>query len=326
MSNDLLLVRETEPGWYNLSVGEPFFLQQKSCFIAKPLISTASMEYPPLGGSHQLIDLIKRTNTLAREYVVITNGAKQALLAALYAYKVVYGKSKFQPLYRPYWLSYPTLLELSGYTEETNPRFMDEAIKIHTSPNNPDGEEFWDSCHIWDAAYYHKVYGATFAPHNWIISIWSMAKAYGISGARIGYATTSHLALARAMAEYVEKTTSGVSMDSQQRAIGVLDVMCANPCVDRFSDARTELLGNGAIFLQYLSKYIEKVRGLPYTGKGMFAWADMPSISNEILQKSNVRAIPGSACGIPGTWWRFSMGHSNDITEMACRSLQKELN
>lgn len=323
MSNDLLLVRETEPGWYNLSVGEPFFLQQNTPFNEKPFMSSVDMQYPPLGGRQELIDAIKKTNTLAREFVIITNGAKQALLAALYAYKEVYKKNTFTPLYSPYWLSYPTLLQMSGYTEETNARYLDEAITISTSPNNPDGVETHNLCNIWDAAYYHPVYGATYAPSQWTISVWSMAKMYGLSGARLGYATTSHIALAKAMAEYVEKTTSGVAVDSQKRVTEVLNSTCLNPCVDRFKKARKELLDNGEIFWKYLCQHIEVVKGVPESGKGMFAWANMPTLTNEILQKAKVKAIPGYVCGVPGPWWRFSMGHSNIVTEMACESLSK---
>ncbi len=325
MSNDLLLVRETEPGWYNMSVGEPFFLQQNTYFNEKPFISTSDMTYPPLGGKQELVDLVKRTNTLAREFVIITNGAKQALLAALYAYKVVFKKNTYLPMHKPYWLSYPTLLEMSGYIEETNIVNTDRAIHICTSPNNPDGIESFDNCDIWDAAYYSNVYGATYTPRHWVISVWSAAKMYGLSGARIGYATTSHMALARAMAEYVEKTTSGVSTDSQDRLIKVLKDSCLNPCVNRFETARKVLLENGRIFKDKLIKYIGDYAGVPRNGKGMFAWVNIPDLTPEKLHKAKVRAIPGNVCGVDGSWWRFSMGHSNDITEMACESIAAQL-
>src|SRR4051812_4378156 len=87
MSGDYFMLREhgDDDKSFNLAVGEPFFLSNHT--LPKVLGSTEEIDldptYPKLGGD---ADLLKELRLRHRgQHIVITNGAKQALFAALYA-------------------------------------------------------------------------------------------------------------------------------------------------------------------------------------------------------------------------------------------------
>jgi aspartate/methionine/tyrosine aminotransferase len=344
MSNDLLMLRGEQDGMYNLAVGEPVFLQDAAWWCGRKMGGPLDVRYPPYGGSERLIEQIRKSLRHAKKHIVVTTGAKQGLLAAFYAY----ARRTYQPkdhvlLQAPYWPSYPTLVSLSGGYSMGDPANVRPVpngwsgdLRVVTSPNNPDGAETMVDCDIWDAAYAHWVYGSKVTP-NATVSVWSAAKMLGLSGIRVGALTTDDADLAEYAREYVEKTTSGVANDSQAQLANILDAMSTSPdmTASAYVKARKTLMTNGHIFICHLQRFVSEFHGVPATGRGMFAWFKAPHDQMYLaLQKSNVKIIPGVACGARGPyeigsngmgWWRMSMGHSNDYTDKALTALAAAL-
>lgn len=332
----MALVRETEPGTHNLAVGEPFFLQEvyKSLY---PFMSsgTHKVTYPPLRGDAELIEAIRGYSQVAGlpgRHIVVTNGAKQGLLASMYAHQAVSNAAHLfhQP---PFWPTYPTLAKLSGlkFDSQQEMSLSGTSISVLTSPNNPDGATegyesglVWD---IWDAAYASPIYGwAGVAPlHH--MAVLSAAKLFGVSGYRIGWVVTEDEELARYAAEYVEKTTSGVSMLSQAFLRGLLWNLSK---LSRFqlnrmeATARESLKENSKEFMK-LAPLFGEVKGFPDSGSGMFAWVHphQPSRFRQILALAKVKAVGGEFCGSTEDWVRISLGVTNETMVSAVKAIQE---
>lgn len=339
MSNDLLMLRGEQDGSYNLAVGEPVFLQDAAFWCGPRAMPYADPRYPPYGGDPALIEKIRENLKHAKKHIVITNGAKQAILAAFYSYH----KRSFQNktsvvLPEPYWPSYPTLATLSNlyqvapYEVYGQKEFgYSRYLHVATSPNNPDGSETIGDTDIWDAAYFHWLYGAKAVP-NATVSIWSAAKMLGLSGVRVGVLTTDDDELAELARQYVEKTTSGVANDSQKRLFDALDSMSVSKdrVAESYAHARRTLLKNGEIFGNSLANFVTEMHGVPTTGRGMFVWFKaVKDRFDAACTAANVKVIPGSACGFQErngmAWYRMSMGHRNEYTAKACLRIASAL-
>jgi aspartate/methionine/tyrosine aminotransferase len=148
MSFDLQMVRTHDENAFNLSVGEPFFLHsfQPALDATEETGLTAKLPllYPAFAGEADLLKLLRAM--YPGKHVVVANGAKQALLAAIHAIKV--DRPCVTKLFHtyPYWPSYPTLARMSGLAFESDWQVGHRAsdpkyITINTAPNNPDGFE-----------------------------------------------------------------------------------------------------------------------------------------------------------------------------------------
>jgi len=325
MSVDLQMARGNVEGGFNLAVGEPEFLQNKLWF--GPLMDySRSWPYPTIDGSEALINELQLM--YPNMHIVVTNGAKQALLAAMYAYKKTY--SYLTHLYHeaPHWPSYPTLAEFSGleFTKIRNDTLSD--IWCLTAPNNPDGSPSTNGfCDIWDAVYASMVYGWNgLIPDN-AISVYSAAKLLGLSGLRLGWLVTDKEIFAEHASNYVEFTTSGVALPSQKYVAEALFIMREQPPTWQLEHARKDLLTNGDIFNRYLGDVIEEVHGIPNEGVGMFAWFKVkdPYFFNEALDKAKIKVVSGPACGGSENHFRMSMGLTPDKTEIALKTLRDKI-
>ena len=113
------------------------------------------VSYPTLGGDEGLRDALRayhlRVHGKHYDHVVITTGAKQALLAGIYALRE---DDLLTSLYHPtpYWPSYPVLAKLSGldfFTTDAGAL----SLRVATAPNNPNGSEIIEARpYILDAA------------------------------------------------------------------------------------------------------------------------------------------------------------------------------
>src|SRR5258707_5569959 len=96
-----MVAREVPVGWHNLAIGEPGFIQEvfQDFWPEYVAIKPQPLTYPPpegLGVLRECIDGPRASN------VVITNGAKQALSAAMYAAREIAGcEAVYAP--RPYF-------------------------------------------------------------------------------------------------------------------------------------------------------------------------------------------------------------------------------
>ncbi len=326
MDPDKQLIRTQDGDTINLAIGEPIFLQNRLSF---PYAGKEYQpeHYPPHQGQPELLTALRARHP--GMHVVVANGAKQALLAAMYATREHLDLAGV--VHRaPHWPSYPTLSRLSGIDFfETAPKTWNHMTHFVSSPNNPDGREWQgEKCDVWDAAYAHSVYGWSGVRPDHKISVWSAAKLFGLTGERIGWAATDDEELAEKMADYIEKTTSGVNIHAQNRLTGILRM--ADWCNERnYEDAREDLRVNGQLFRDHLMKHTGFCRGTPMGDPGMFAWfyACQPEKFKAALVRAKVALVDGRACGMKDEgWYRMSMGQTVQVTEKALSRLALELN
>jgi hypothetical protein len=82
---DKALVRTHGDGRINLAVGEPFFLHAHLGALVEDYDEDAPHMplYPQYAGQPELLEILRRRHP--DHHVVVTNGAKQAILAGLFA-------------------------------------------------------------------------------------------------------------------------------------------------------------------------------------------------------------------------------------------------
>jgi aspartate/methionine/tyrosine aminotransferase len=324
--NDLQLVRGNVEGGYNLAIGEPALLQKWLDFPKFDHVGPLS--YPTLDGNQGLLDELRLLYPNPNRHIVIANGAKQALLAAFYAFQKVTGKTNvFHSA--PYWPSYPTLAEMSGMTFNQNIH-DNVTLEVATAPNNPDGGEYGGVFDIWDAAYAHWFYGWDGNHIKSRVQVYSASKLLGLSGARVGWLVTEDGNLADRARRYVEFTTSGVSTLSQSYVAYCLNrVRNDNMASWAFGEARKDMIHNGHNFMRVLGYFVEHVRGVPTDGKGMFAWfkvknSCIDSFENA-LKKAKVTIVSGNACGGSDGHYRMNMCQEMDYTLKALNAIEEHM-
>ncbi len=251
----------------NLTVGEPKNETPLNA-IAKTQtrLDTRQIKYTAAGGIPAMKAAI-RAYTLenygrspANENILVTVGAKQALVNALYA-AVDPGDEVL--VLAPYWVSYPEMIKLvggipvmvapaagqltQGLAEIQAAVTPKTRAILFNSPNNPSGmvyppelvAELVAFCQeneiylIMDDIYHKLVFGSTawmpayeFSPVEidsaYIIVVNGVSKTYGMTGFRIGWVIAPK-DLIRAMTNIQGQTTSGVSVLTQEGAIGALE-------------------------------------------------------------------------------------------------------
>lgn len=331
MDNDMLMAKATPPGWINLAVGEPGVLQDLFTVHFQHglrLRTEPYQAYPEPGGLSHLRDELRRytnqENPYQTPHIVVTNGAKQALLAAYYAYRKLKNLTAFSHR-RPAWPSHRTLAELAGYThffsfhpDTVDAKLREHTLIVNTSPNNPDGSIDKTECDIFDAAYAHAMYGfdwATDVPKH-ETSVHSAAKLFGLSGDRIGWLATSNPEIARLASEYVEATTSGVALAVQHRLFSFMTTVRDDRLTARkaYNDVAAQMAAQRA--------RLQEVLALSVQTQGMFAWFESSRALDVCLTQAKVVTLPGAACGMTG-WRRLNIGASPFSYELAMERLQK---
>jgi aspartate/methionine/tyrosine aminotransferase len=213
----------------------------------------------------------------------------------------------------------------------------EDEIYIHASPNNPDGlirggpfveGKVPNGCSVvWDAAYAHRLYGWRHShfPGYHDISVWSGGKLTGNTGARVGWLSTDDEFLADRARQYVEQTTSGVSVDAQVAVTVDLEKLAYEPSIaDEF---RESVSVNRLIITNALLQVDDDLTDHTDEG-GMFMWVYSPQSFklNKALKTAKIAVLRGEACGMkaPG-WYRWSLGQSNEFTRNAMNALTKGL-
>lgn len=130
----------------SLTVGEPDWPTYPAAAEAGiEAIRKGITKYTPAAGTPELkkaiIEATKRDigQTYAPNEVAVTSGAKFAIFAAL---QVLCDSTDEVIIHSPYWVSYPTMVELAGAkpvlvtcTEETNFKITAEMLEKHITPN-----------------------------------------------------------------------------------------------------------------------------------------------------------------------------------------------
>lgn len=333
MVADSQMVRGPIDGGFNLAIGEPVVLQQR--LRIPGFDAMGPYNYPVLGGEVALLNELKKL--YPGKEIVIANGAKQALSAALHSIKCPGPGTNGAPYVyhpRPYWPSHKTLSGMAdlGFTNHMASWEREENfIRISTSPNNPDGSENLEPCDIWDAVYAHWVYGWSGNAPLHKVQIVSASKLLGLSGVRVGWLITEDKEIADRAKMYVEKTTSGVSVLSQHYVAWALHWMEGNDLVvPALQSARRDMIENGVMFNRYLSSYCKKIAGTPDSERGMFAYFQIDDRAQDrfvqAIGKARVALVCGEICGArePG-WWRMNMAHDGNYTEDALRAIKVQM-
>jgi aspartate/methionine/tyrosine aminotransferase len=332
MTNDAKLQKVTlGPEWIDLSFGEPTVVTNAlfknlnragKPFIMPSFYDLLDWTYQPAAGSP---DLVKVLEEKYRAKVVVCNGAKQALAAAMFAFKNQVGNKIFYD--SPFYPANPSLAQSVGLTWAS----ISEADSLLiTSPNNPDGKNLsnvnlldfkMQKPMIHDAAYYTPVY----LPENQMdipigdIQVYSMSKMYGVSGLRIGYSVCHNEKYYSDMVNYVEMTTAGVSIVSQDIALSIELSFKENPdwykqfvsdSRNAITLARKELLNLDPEVL-----IVEEPES-----HSMFAWCKIgPKLDH---QSAKVYILPGELFGKPG-YMRINIAHPPEVISEAVSRLNK---
>ena len=323
MSDILLAKQELEPGGVDLAVGEAHLVRKNlfelfpfDHFEIPPCLST--WEYPYPYGIKKLVNLLEYKHGYP---VVITNGAKQALAASFYAMRVT-GHHTIN-MRRPYWCLLPPLIEALGlkWTTAYTPGYP----QLLVLPNNPDNylpsiealramEESYkeDGCPIiHDAAYYTGSYiPCGFNNYkNYAIGdlqIYSMSKAFGLSGIRLGYVVCKNEDYYKHICEYMEMMTVGVSTLSQEYMYSLLSKI--NECPNtfkKFEDNCYSDLYDAKRLLKRIKSDIISVPSNMEDMPGMFAFVKLNN--KDAFTKAKIKVIDGKLFGAPG-YIRINLG------------------
>jgi len=319
------------PDWIDLSFGEPVVVMDAlfrqlnrfgDPFKLPNIHDLKKWTYQPAAGKPDLVKILEKKYDAK---VVICNGAKQALSAAMYAFK----QSGCNSIYfeRPYYPGNPSLARSVALTECD--KEMADSFLI-TSPNNPDGKNLsslelinwrYKGPMIHDAAYYTDIYlpeGEIALPMGHV-QVFSMSKMYGVSGLRIGYAVVHEEKYYKDMVDYIEITTAGVSTASQDIARNIELIFRENPsyykafCKEArasIASAREELKGLDPSVLELM----------PCNSNSMFGWFKKgPALDNKAAK---VHILDGSLFGQPGMM-RMNIAHPSEVIREAVERLNK---
>ncbi|XP_008239306.1 PREDICTED: tryptophan aminotransferase-related protein 2 [Prunus mume] len=213
------------PGWQSMS----YFSDVKNpCWFLEPEFAKQVV---------RLHNLVGNAVTEGRQIVVGT-GSSQLFLAALYA---LAPKDASEPISvisaAPFYSSYPSMTDYlkSGlYKWAGDARSFDKEgpyIELVTSPNNPDGFVRHSMVNrsggilVHDLAYYWPQYTPISSAADHDLTLFTVSKATGHAGTRIGWALVKDPEVAKKMIKFIELSTIGVSRDSQLRAARILEVI-----------------------------------------------------------------------------------------------------
>jgi aspartate aminotransferase len=289
---------------------------------------------------------------VAANNVIASGGAKQALMVLLHA---ILDPKEEVVFPAPYWVSYPEMVKLAGgvpvpVTAEDGTFFptvkeITEVVSSYTkaiilnSPNNPSGamyskdfvQEMVEYCEkkslylIMDDIYNRLVFDGKSAPICYefakapleelkVVVINGVSKMYAMTGFRIGWAI-GNKRLVEAMATIQSQQTSGASAPAQWAAVGAL-----NGVQSSVDGLRVTLENNRNVMMDRLRAFdgvrVYQPEGTFYCFPDFSAYIkDSQKLSNFLLDKVRVVAVPGKEFGFEGHLRLSYCGTIRDITE-----------
>ncbi|MBK7096202.1 MAG: pyridoxal phosphate-dependent aminotransferase [Saprospiraceae bacterium] len=306
-------------------------------------LNTGEVRYAPADGSPDMKRAVIRYTrdnygrSVEPENIIVSSGAKQAIMVALQAILDPQDEVIFPA---PYWVSYPDMVRLCGAIPvpvkpedgSFTPRIQDivqnvtsytKAIIIN-SPNNPSGAvyppefiseivQFAEKKGIYlimDDIYQKLVFGGAvvanpfdyatdFSENSKLIIVNGVSKAYAMTGFRIGWAVANK-ALIKAMSNIQGHQTSGPSILLQKAAIGAI-----NGIQSVVSSLNTTLENNKRVLVRQLNAF-DGVHLIEPQGT-FYAFADFSAyeksskkLSAYLLEKVRVLTVPGIEFGMEG--------------------------
>tara|TARA_B100000780_G_scaffold243102_1_gene186200 strand:+ start:34 stop:1221 length:1188 start_codon:yes stop_codon:yes gene_type:complete len=312
----------------------------------------------------------RRDNNLNYELnqIVVSTGAKQSIANVC---MVLLNPGDEVILPAPYWVSYSAIVTLSeaksivvpssiGSDFKITPEQLEKAITsktkmiIFNSPNNPSGtvyseaeyrevakvlEKYPNIYIISDEIYEHINYGNSvfsFASitnmYNRTITVNGLAKAFAMTGWRIGYIGAPDW-IAKACNKMQGQITSGANCIAQKATIAALDspVSEIKYMIDEFKNRR-ELIVN---LLKDINGFkINKPKGAFYVFPDVSFYFGKTIKGTEIknssdfslflLEVAHVATVSGEAFGIPNCI-RISYAASKDQIKKACSQIKESL-
>ncbi|MEZ4908917.1 MAG: aminotransferase class I/II-fold pyridoxal phosphate-dependent enzyme, partial [Saprospiraceae bacterium] len=306
-------------------------------------LNSGEVRYAPVDGSVEMKQAVIRFTRenygrqVQPENIVVSSGAKQAIMVALQAILDPQDEVIF-PV--PYWVSYPDMIKLCGAVPvavkpedgtftptmkdiEQNVTSYTKAIIIN-SPNNPSGTiypaefikeivQFAEKKGIYlimDDIYQQLVfdgntvpnpfdYATDFSDNSKLIIINGVSKAYAMTGFRIGWGI-GNKHLIKAMANIQGHQTSGPSILLQKAAIGAI-----NGIQSGIKSLTSTLENNKKVLMQHLHSFdgvhIIEPKGTFYTFADFSTYEkDSKKLSNYLLEKVRVLTVPGVEFGMEG--------------------------
>jgi aspartate/methionine/tyrosine aminotransferase len=261
-------------------------------------------------------------------HAVVTCGAKQGLLATFYALKKL-GQTHLT-MRSPYWSQMPEAIRLGGLGLLLRNEPTWGTSHLIVSPNNPDGHvttpdearELQKKCDkhgtylIHDGAY-HTLSYLDQTPQLAGTTIYSASKMYGLSGLRAGWVITDNERIAKHAADYVEASSVGVSLLSQQVLYNIMDHENRHPAdEDVFHLRSLQLLDDNKKLIKTLNPEVLDTGDTPETG--IFGWYKPGPKFNP--EKAMVRIPPGSAFG-DATRARVNLAIDHGLLKLAVERL-----
>ena len=353
------LLREKGDPVIHLGGGEPKSkIPMDAILQTAAHLNTGEVRYTPADGIPALKKAIIRyteefyNRSFAPENVIVSGGAKQAIMVALQAIlnpqeEVIYPA--------PYWVSYPEMAKLCGAVgvpalpEDGSfyPKITDienrvgpytRAVIIN-SPNNPTGvvysEEFIsdivmfcekkDLWLIMDDIYHRLIFDGK-KPHNCfdyiknlsenfkIILVNGVSKQYAMTGFRIGWAVGNKKVI-EAMSNIQGHQTSGPSVLLQKAAAGAL-----NGVQSGVESLRVTLENNRNVMIDMLNSFdavkVTKPDGTFYCFADFSAYEkNSNKLSSFLIDKVMVLTVPGAEFGLDGHLRLSYCGTIKEITE-----------
>lgn len=306
-------------------------------------LNTGEVRYAPADGLPAMKKAVIRYTEehygriVAPENVVVSSGAKQSIMNALYAILEPKDEVIFPA---PYWVSYPEMVKLAGGVPvaitpedgsfQPSVREIEEKIGQYTkavilnSPNNPSGAvyspeliqgvvELCERHNLWlimDDLYNRLVFDGAVAAKAWdyarelgeasrLIVVQGVSKMYAMTGFRIGWAIANR-ELCEAMANIQSHQTSGPVTVSQWAAIGAL-----NGVQNSIESLRLTLENNRNVLVDRLATIpgirIVKPKGTFYCFPDFSAYSfDSHKLAQFLLDRVRVVTVPGVDFGMEG--------------------------
>lgn len=302
-------------------------------------LENGATKYTPSVGLPQLrqaiSDKLKRDNNLdyGIDQICVCSGAKPAVATAL---RATIGEGDEVIIPSPYWVSYPSMVQLCGGTPvfvetkaengwKITPEEFEEAMTprtkmiILTTPHNPTGAVYTeeelralgevalgeDILILSDEIYEHLIYGdekhvsmASLSPelYDLTITVNGFSKGYAMTGWRLGY-TAAPTEIAKAIKLIQDHTASNATTFCQY---GAIEALTGDQSF--IADLREEYDFRRQYVYDRLSK-MPKVKVVEPKGAFYFfldmseLGMDSRSLCEKLLERYKVAAVPGIAFG-----------------------------
>jgi len=312
---------------YNFGWGNPYFLLDilSNMYVGGSYPNVHSMIYGPYEGVPALIEethkVIKQVTGMEYKYILITNGASNAINTVLRYFASRGGRNVFTTKYG--YPSYEEMIRRAGLvrTRDLNAMlpdlgFMGERdMRLIDSPENPFGAQYGGgdaNRDIWDSVYHSKIYTRnlmTIPKHKYHIG--SYSKLLGVAGARVGFIAVNEPLLYDALVAESRNDLTGPSRPSQ---CFVLDILKKVNLDDFMIQGAQDLCYNKEEFtkLEYLFD------GQKVNETGMFYCVKPDSAALKLLEKVGVEYVR-----LDDDTIRLSMGQTKDVVKQGIKAILK---